>query len=303
MFIADDQGLWKKYGLNSVDTTIVSSTQMIPLFLAGRAHIATIGGYIPLPVIAAGGKSNAYGWIEDTYTYQFFVQPSIKDWADLKGKAIGISSPGGLPHLAAVTMLKRNGIQANEVTFIAAGDVSKIVGALVAGQIAGGAFGPPATDAAKSAGLKMLADMQPLKIPTAAVGLVGNPEWVQKNPNAALAYVKGVLEGIAIMLTNKPLAIQVLAKKLNLNLEKDKVQLESTWQQEFEIVVRPADIVSKTSQAIFDDMLLAEQLNGRKATGIDISQIHPQIDLIAELQKRGFFKYLDTTYGKLPPRP
>jgi ABC-type nitrate/sulfonate/bicarbonate transport system substrate-binding protein len=149
----------------------------------------------------------------------------------------------------------------------------------------------------------MLADMQPLKIPTAAVGLVGNPEWVQKNPNAALAYVKGVLEGIAIMLTNKPLAIQVLAKKLNLNLEKDKVQLESTWQQEFEIVVRPADIVSKTSQAIFDDMLLAEQLNGRKATGIDISQIHPQIDLIAELQKRGFFKYLDTTYGKLPPRP
>lgn len=303
LFIAEDQGLWKKYGLTKVDLTPVSSTQSVPLFLSGRVNILASGGYVIMAVVSAGGKAADYGFIQDTYVYQFYVQPEIKTFADLKGKAIGISAPGGLPHLAAATLLKKNGVDPKDVTFVATGDVSNIVNALIAKQVAGGAFGPPATEKAKQSGLKMLADMLPEKVPSAGLSIVANPDWVQKNPNTAMAYMKGILEGIAIQLTKKDLAMQILAKRLNVDTSKPegKAQIEAGWQVGFDTFVRPADMKGVTP-GIWEDMLLYEQLNGRTPAA-KIEQVQPQPDLLAALRAQGFFTYLESTYGKLPPRP
>lgn len=303
LFIAADHDLWKKYGLTKVDLTAVSSTQSVPLFLAGRVNILTSGGYVIMSVVTAGGKAADYGFLQDTYVYEFYVQPEINSFADLKGKAIGISAPGGLPHLAAATLLKQNGVDPKDVTFVATGDVSNIVNALIAKQVAGGAFGPPATAKAKQSGLKMLVNMVPEKVPSAGLSIVANPDWVAKNPKTAMAYMKGILEGIAVQLTQKDLAMQILAKRLNVDLSTPagKAQIEAGWQIGFDTFVRPADIKGVTP-GIWEDMVLYEQLNGRTPTA-KIEQVQPQPDLIAALREQGFFKYLEDTYGKLPPRP
>ncbi len=290
-WIALEQGFFKKYGLETVDIPNVPSTKMLPTYISGEFNFGATGGYNIPNILAAGRKVNLYGMNYDHHAYDFYVLPSINSLKDLEGKAVGISEPGGAPHAAALALLKKEGVDTSKVTFLAMGNVSDILTGLIAGQIAGGAFGPPQTVLAQQKGLKRLAVMGPMNLLYPTVVIAGNPDWVEKNPNTAKAYVRGFSEGLAVLLSDKETSIKVLAKRMNMDAAKDAASLEAGYVYAVE-AARPPRQMGSVTPAQLQSVADTYQGDGK----FDIQQAKATRDLFGEIEKEGFYDELYQKY-------
>jgi NitT/TauT family transport system substrate-binding protein len=295
-WIAIDKGLFTKYGI-SVEIPNVPSSEMLAGYLSGTFSFGAIGGYNPPNILAAGRKVQVWGNNYAYHLYDFFVQPEINSMKDLEGKTIAITGLGGAPHGAALALLKRENADASKVTFLKTNGLGAILAALVAKQAQGGAFGPPQTLQAAAAGLKDLVKMGPLKIPYPTVVIAGDPDWVDKYPNTAKAYLRGFMEGVAMLIGDKKTAEEVLATRLNIDPAKDQAVIDASYAYAADNVARPADMGNVTAANL---QSITETYIG---TGtFDINQAKATRDIFGELKSEGFLDYLNSTY-KITPAP
>ena len=288
-WIAIDKGLFAKYGI-SVEIPNVPSSQMLAGYLSGVFSFGAIGGYNPPNILAAGKKVQYYGNNYAYHLYDFMVQPEINSMKDLEGKAIAITGLGGAPHGASLALLKKEGADATKVTFVKTGGLGDILAALVAKQVQGGAFGPPQTLSAAKAGLKTLVKMGPLKIAFPTVIIAGDPDWVTKNPNTAKAYLRGFIEGVAMLLGDKAAAQAVLVSRMSLDA-KDTALLDASWAYAADNVARPRDMATITAE---NTQSVVETYVGEGK--FDIANAKRTRDILGEIAAEGFFDYLDATY-------
>lgn len=289
-WIAIDKGLFAKYGL-TVDIPNVPSSQMLAGYLSGTFKFGAIGGYNPPNILAAGSKVEYYGNNYNYHLYDFLVNKSINSMKDLEGKVVAITGLGGAPHGAALSLLKKDGADATKVTFLKTGGLGDILAALTAGQAQGGAFGPPQTlVAAKDPNLKTLVKMSSLKIPFPTVIIAGDPDWVKGYENTAKAYLRGFMEGVAMLISDKATAQAVLVSRMSLDA-KDTALLDASWAYAADNAARPRDmgtITPENTQSLTDTYVGEGKF--------DITKAARTRDLIGELAAEGFLDYLDATY-------
>ena len=184
------------------------------------------------------------------------------------------------------------GIKVVEVAQNLAGPIcAEILAALTAGQAQGGAFGPPQTlTAAKDANLKTLVKMGPLKIPFPTVIIMGDPDWVKQYENTAKAYLRGFMEGVAVLLSDKATAQAVLVSRMSLD-KNDMALLDASWAYAADNVTKPRDMGTITPEQV---QSVADTYVGEGK--FDIKNTTRTRDIIGELAAEGFLDYLDATY-------
>ena len=174
--------------------------------------LKTSGGEV-LSASASGADLVVLAALAPVYPYLFEVSPDIKTVDDLRGKKVGVSSPGGSADIASRVALKKQGLDPDvDVTFVAVDSHANRTAALISGAIQAGVDDPPDSFEVERHGLHPLFDLAALKLPAAQTVLTGQRAWVNANRETTQKFVDSLVQGIARMRADKPFTIGVLKK-------------------------------------------------------------------------------------------
>ena len=99
IYLAVENGLFAKHGLEVEATYIASGTTALQSLLANEIQFTAGSGGEPTAAYLNGAPAQILlGWI-NTFPNLFMVDPSITSPEQLRGKPIGISRFGGQPHV------------------------------------------------------------------------------------------------------------------------------------------------------------------------------------------------------------
>ncbi|MBY3307613.1 ABC transporter substrate-binding protein [Rhizobium laguerreae] len=202
--IADHRGYFKDEGLEVDIGVYAGGAKALQALLGGSADVVA-GAYSNTITMATKGQK----------LVSFVVQANCPDWvfgvtkgnkdkiktiADLKGKRIGVSSPGSSFHMGVNYLLTQAGVKPDEVSIIGVGSSATAVAAVREGQIdAIMANDPVATILQDSGDLSSLAEMRTVEGNRTAFGgdyteaaVYASKDFVDRNPKT----VQGVTNAV-----------------------------------------------------------------------------------------------------------
>ena len=219
LFAAQQKGFFAKRGL-AVDQKIAPGSQELRDGLAqGRYQIVhtAVDNAIAMAeqakvdiVVVLGGDN---GWND------LFVQPEIKNYADLRGKTVVVDTPDTAFAFQLYKMLKMNGVAQSEITVKPVGATRFRLQAITTDKsVAASMLNMPFSFLAEQAGVKKLATAVDVIGPyLSTAGFVLRP-WARDNGDTLVRYLQAYVEGVRWSLdpANKAEAIELLAKGLNI---------------------------------------------------------------------------------------
>src|SRR5687767_8839900 len=93
-YIAQEKGLYKKYGMDVESIFIPASSTNVAVLVAGQLKFGNGTGGTIASAAVSGANLVAVACFMNTLPYELIVQESIKSKEQLKGKSIGISRIG-----------------------------------------------------------------------------------------------------------------------------------------------------------------------------------------------------------------
>ena len=217
-WVAYEGGFFKKYGLD-VDLVLIRSAATITsALIAGETPMIQLGGNGTIQAALQGADTVNVLTLVPIIPQSLVVTADIKSAEDLRGKRLGVSRFGALSDLVIRRYLRKLGLDpAKDVTIVQIGGIPELVTAMKAGAISGGSLSPPALTVAKKAGFKELADFETLDYKYPAVAIASTKTFIARQRATALNFIRGELEGIHAIRTQKSFALNVLRKYMRIS--------------------------------------------------------------------------------------
>lgn len=212
IWVTQEAGLFKKYGLNAELVMITGAAQSMQAMLANETQVANTSGSAPVNAKLQGADAVIVCTSYDLIPYGFVVHKDIRAPADLKGKRIAISRFGGITELAVKLAVEKFGLSPMDVTMIQAGPDAQRIPAVATGAVAASVVAPPGLFVATAQGLRVLADLGDLgaKYPTSSF-FVMRPYLVQ-NRATVEKFLMALTEGLHIYVSDKDFSMRVMQK-------------------------------------------------------------------------------------------
>src|SRR5919201_4817798 len=211
VWAAVDAGIFKKNGLDVDLQSIDGGSRGMGALLSGGIEIATLGGAECLSATASGAKITVTAIITPVFPYHLMAAPEIKTAQDLKGKKIGISSPGGSADIATRKALKALGMDPEkDVTLIPLGSHAQRTAALFAGSIQAAVDDPPNTAELVDRGYHSVYDLAGQKLPTAQTGITAQSSFLTSKRDAMQRWIDSIIEAVAYIKKNKAQTVTIM---------------------------------------------------------------------------------------------
>ena len=216
LFLARDQSIFAKHGIDANLIQIPGPTSVAAV-LSGQVQFGHSGGTEVIGAAAQGGDVKIVAVQSPVFPFLLMVQPNIKSAADLKGKKVGISQPGGAADTALRIVLPKLGLEPDkDVTFIALGSIANQVAGLQNGAVQGTIIvDGPDSQKMQAAGFPSLFDLAKLDVPFVDAAIECKTSYIQANRQIVQNYVDSMIEATLFMRKNKDLAVQELGKIFN----------------------------------------------------------------------------------------
>jgi NitT/TauT family transport system substrate-binding protein len=287
IWVARDEGLFKKYGLD-----------VEPIFLRGGqlAIQALAGGDPPLMSIGQVVQAGLAGFdlaliagVESYYDSTVFARPGITRLEQLKGKRIGISGFGAATHFAAIILAQHLKLDPDkDMILVPGGPDAERVAAMSAGKIDAAIFNSSTVPVAKRMGFVELVKIPDLKVEVQGNGMATTRSYIKTNRDVVKSALKGYIEGINFIFNNKQEAQKVFAKYMRTN---DADVLESSYQAYIGTTPRKPYPTLKGLQFLLDR--LAPQMPQAKSAK---PEQFVDMSFLNELDKEGFFNEMAKRY-------
>jgi len=284
IWVAQEEGLFKKYNLDLELIHIAATSKAIQSMLSGEIQFTTADALNTIQAFNAGADVVMICEGVNRFVFSIMARPEIKRIADLKTKKIGITRLGSSTHTAVLYVVNKAGLGANDYTLLQLGEVPNILTTLLAGQIGAGALSPPTNSRAKKAGLQELINLGTDGPEYPSTVIASTRSYVKSNPENTRRMVRALGEGVAIFKGNRQIGIRAIQKYARLN---DAEILEDTYNQ-FRDAFDPIPYVSRAG--------IASLLAGMGEKDSKIRQIRYEdvadMRFVAEAEKEGVFKKL-----------
>ncbi|HLG68933.1 MAG TPA: ABC transporter substrate-binding protein [Chloroflexota bacterium] len=282
LWVAQDTGIFKKYGLDTEMIQLPSPTDLQAL-LTGETKFAFEGG-AGIAAIASGADLTFIAVPANHYAQQLYVtSPDIKTPKDLIGKSIGASSPGASSDGALHGILQHEGISPSQVKIVYLRDDNNIFAALQNGTIQAAVLTKATTPRAKKAGYRLLIDANDLKLPTVNAGAMVRKDWAQQNPDAVAAFLKGVMEGTKATKDDPDTAKATIRKYSKIE---DPAQVDQVYQDSLDWV--PYPLVQDAGVQTIMDLSTDERVKAHKPSDFyDNSYLEKLQDWVKTLYPQG----------------
>ena len=195
LWVAAEHGLFQRHGLDPQLVPMPPATAAQALS-AGSALIAAAGGSVVSAWVGGATDLVFVAGISSKAPYRVVVKPDILRMDDLRGKSIGVSTPGSSPTVAMVEVLRRYGMTSDDVNLTYLRDSSATVAAFTTGVVQGVATSSPQVELAMAEGGRLLLDMRELNVPILGPQIATTRGLVEREPEfirrVLMAYVEGL---------------------------------------------------------------------------------------------------------------
>jgi NitT/TauT family transport system substrate-binding protein len=287
VWVAQDVGLFKKYGLD-----------VEPIFLRGGqiATQALAAGDPPIVNIGTVVQANLQGYnlvlvaaVETQYDQIVFARKGINRLEELKGKAFGISGFGAATHHAANILFKHIGLEpGKDVALVPGGPDAERLAALLSGKIDATLFTSSSAAPARKAGFVELFQIADLGVEVQGNGFATSRAYITGNRDTVKNALRGFVEAIYFIYANKKEAQRVFAKYMRTN---DPEVLEDSYAGYVKTIPKKPYPTLKGIQYML--ALLAPQIpaakNAKPEQFVDLT-------FLQELEKEGFFNEMAKRY-------
>jgi len=227
-YLAVDQKLFDVYGVN-VELTQSAGTTMIRALDSGSLQVAIVGGGQALSAYLKGVDVRIISGLVNIVPFQLWVKPEISQLRDLKGKLIANTLPGTSLNLGTSILLQRAGLDPlRDVKLVAFGRLGLVPQALFTGVVDAALLSPPDNIEARRSGLRMLMDLATARIPCPFTSVVTTKAVLEKSPGSLDRFLRGILHGIKLALTNPDMAKKTLSRNMRLS---DPEAVEEVYQR------------------------------------------------------------------------
>ena len=134
IWIAHDEGLFKKNGLDVELLHIPSSSLIIQTILAGEVAISYVDGRNTIQSNLTGSDVVLIAGVTNRFPFTFMARPEFKRVSDLRGKRIGVTRVGSSTHTVTLYVLNQAGLKPGDYEIVPLGEVPNILIALAAGR-------------------------------------------------------------------------------------------------------------------------------------------------------------------------
>jgi len=278
--VGDKMGFFKKHGIDVKIIDFTGGSKMTQAMVAGSIDIGD-GAGTEMAHIAKGAPMMAV--CENTTTFPFLSigvpwDSPIKSVKELKGKKVGISSPGSLTDWLALEFARKEGWAPDAITRVAIGNGPSSSVAAFRDHLIDADFGGTSTflNMEERKVGRVLAPISSFEGPAASGVVFASNHLIQTNPDALRAFLAGWIETTTFIRTNKAQTVQIERGVTNFS--------EAVQSKEYDIVV---SIFTKDCR--FD----VESLATLKRSFIDLHLL----DTPPDMSKLYSEAYLPTTPG------
>jgi len=282
MFMAQQEGLFKKNGLDVELIHIPSSSRGIQAILAGEIGFSFMDGNNEVQADLKGANIALVAGATNRQVFSLMARPDIKRISDLRGKKIGITRIGSSTHTSALFAVGSAGLKPADYQILPLMEVPNIFTALAAGQIDAGVVSPPTNSRARKAGFNELMNLAKEGPEYVSVGVGTSRSYIKANEDIVRRVVRSYAEGVQIFKSNKTAALKMIQNQLKV---KEADIQEDTYNQFREYLEFPPYVSRKGMEAVIADV--AETNPAAKTAKPD-----DFIDMrfVGELEKEGFFR-------------
>ncbi len=232
MWYAMEKGLFASQGLSATLTLVDGGSTAMAALASGAVDICQIGVSNVVNAAAAGQDAILVAGLVNTMPYTLMVRPEIKTVQDLRGRPMGVATPGGATDLAMRAIVKKLGLEPDkDVPIVSVASQSDFITAMQTGAIYGALFVPPLTVKAREQGFHDLVDALDLNIPYPSTGIASTRAYVAAHHGESIAVLRALVEALAQMRKDETGTKEVLAKYLELDPQSDAVALDEAYQQ------------------------------------------------------------------------
>jgi len=282
--VAQEEGLFKKYGLDVELIHIASTSKAIQSMLAGEIQYTTADALNSIQAVAAGADVVMFCEGVNRFVFSLMARPEIKRLSDLKGKKIGITRIGSSTHTAVLFAVNKAGLGPNDYTLLQLGEVPNILTTLLAGQTDAGALSPPTNSRAKKAGLFELINLGVDGPEYPSTVIASTRAFIKANPDNARRMVRALGEGLYLFKSDRQAGIKAIQKYTRL---KENEILDDTYKQFSEAF----DAVPYVSKSGINSLLTTLGEKDAKIRQLKYEDV-ADMRFVAEVEKEGFFKKL-----------
>jgi NitT/TauT family transport system substrate-binding protein len=284
LWVAQDEGIFKRNGLEVELLHIPSSSRAIQTMLAGEIAISYGDGRNTVQANLTGANMALIAGASNRLVFSFMARPEIKTVGALRGKKIGITRIGSSTHTAALYVLNRAGLKPGDYQILPLMEVPNILAALMAGQVDAGPISPPTNVRARKAGFTELVNLGRDGPEYAAITLLSTRSYIRANEEITRRVVRSYAEAVHLFKTDKAVGLRVLQKYARV---KDADILEATYNESSDYM-ESIPYVSRNGL----ETVLAEvkeiDAKARQSKIDDFLDMH----FVADLEREGLFKKL-----------
>ncbi|HEX9145182.1 MAG TPA: ABC transporter substrate-binding protein [Candidatus Binatia bacterium] len=287
IWVAKDEGLFKKYGLDAEPIFLRGGQLAIQALAAGDPPIMSIGQVVQANL--SGFNLALLAGVESYYDSTIFARPGITRLEQLKGKRLGISGYGAATHFAALIVAKHLNLDPNkDMTLVPGGPDAERVAALQAGKIDASVFNSSTVPVARKLGFIELVYLPDLGVEVQGNGLATTRSFIKTNRETVKAALKGYIEGIHFIFHDKMATQKIFAKYMRTN---DPDVLEGSYQAYLKATPKKPYPTLKGLQFLLDQLAptMPQAKNFKPEQFVDLS-------FLQELEKEGFFNEMAKRY-------
>jgi ABC-type nitrate/sulfonate/bicarbonate transport system substrate-binding protein len=213
---------------------------------------------------------------QDKLVFFLMVKPGVQQVGDLRNKTIGISYFGSTTHLVVDVIARRNGlVPGKDVNILPCGDDNGRLVALDTGRVDAVIGGPPLNMWGAKKNYKVIAWAKDYtNLPQNAV--IVTDKKIQQSTDQAKRMIKGTIEALRFMQTNKKESIDILASYSR----SDRETAVGMFESYFPAYSHDGTMSNEALQAALDDALTRAKMDKK----ISLAQIADRT-LLAEAQK------------------
>ena len=245
--IAEHKGFYSKYGLTSEHIRISLAIAMNALGSGDLNYAITMAQGVSAAI--RGVPVKLLMMTQDKLVFFLMVRPGIEQVTDLRNKNVGISTLGSTTHLVADVIARRHGLTpGKDLHLLPSGDDQGRFASLEAGRVDAVIGSTPLDTWGAKKNYRIIARAKDYtSLPQNAV--IASDTTIKQSPDQVKRMLKGTIEALQFIQTNKKESIEILASYAKTDREMATAMFESY----FPAYSRDGAMTDEALQAAIDE--------------------------------------------------
>jgi NitT/TauT family transport system substrate-binding protein len=217
IYLAQAQGFYKDEGLNVSIIEGNTPPNVINMVATNGANMADNGCDSEIAAVSHGLPIKVVAPMFGVNPYSLVVLPSIKTWADLKGKSVMLGTKQDVTAIALAALAAVHKMTLDDFSIVIGGNSTARYAGLSSGNVQGAMLAQPFDLLAESKGDTILATASDTIKDWAFTCVAVNNDWASKNRPVVLKFLRALRKAIQYGYANKAGAVAALVDRAHVD--------------------------------------------------------------------------------------